>query len=255
VSTLRNEGYREIVLTGIHLGLYGLDLPASPDLAGLLRRIEDETSLERLRISSIEPMEISESLIETLSSSSAICRHLHIPLQSGSNRILSGMKRSYTAEDFRRRIEGIADRIPDIAIGVDVMTGFPGEGEDEFDATRSLLESLPLAYLHVFPYSKRPGTEAADFAGQVAETDKKERAAILRNLGAEKKRAFFTRYIGETLSVLVEAKPEGAKGRLKGFSGNYIPTAIIEGTASLINSIVDVKTVYIEGNALVGRIA
>ncbi len=254
VHSLQHAGYREVILTGIHLGLYGNDLDPRLTLASLIRRIEGETSLERLRISSIEPMEVTNSLIDTIATSSITCHHLHIPLQSGDERVLARMKRTYTAEDFRGHVMNIMERMPDVAVGTDVITGFPGESEEEFCRTLSFIDALPLAYLHVFPYSTRPGTHAAEMAGQIKESVKKKRAKILRERGMEKRRAFIARFIGNELSVLVEAKSDGAGGGLKGFSDNYIPTHIANGDRTLVNRIISVTAEHCEGEILVGRI-
>ena len=254
VRFLQHAGYREVILTGIHLGLYGHDLDSPTTLAALIRRIELETSLERLRISSIEPREITDFLVNTIATSSIVCHHLHIPLQSGDDRVLARMKRTYTALDFRRHVMTIMERIPDIAVGADVITGFPGESEEEFCTTLSFIDTLPLAYLHVFPYSKRPGTDAAKMAGQVQESIKKERAKIIREKGVEKRRTFIARFIGDELSVLVEAQSDGAGGWLKGFSDNYISTHIVDADRTLINRIVSVTAEYSKGETIVGRI-
>ncbi|MCK9274206.1 MAG: tRNA (N(6)-L-threonylcarbamoyladenosine(37)-C(2))-methylthiotransferase MtaB [Syntrophales bacterium] len=254
VRTLQKSGYREVILTGIHLGLYGVDLDYSHDLASLIRRIEADTLLERLRISSIEPMEISDRLIDAVSSSSILCRHLHVPLQSADDYILSRMKRTYTVNEFRTQIDKIIKKIPDVAIGADVIAGFPGEGEREFQNTFSFIESLPLAYLHVFPYSKRPGTRAAAMPDQVDETTKKRRAAALRSLGSQKKYTFISRFIGNRMSVLIEGNTAKDRKLMKGFSDNYIQVLVTNGDESLINSIASVHAEHVSGERLLGRI-
>ncbi|HRT70888.1 MAG TPA: tRNA (N(6)-L-threonylcarbamoyladenosine(37)-C(2))-methylthiotransferase MtaB, partial [Syntrophales bacterium] len=202
------SGYREVVLTGIHLGSYGSDLEPPASLAGLLAGFDDIDGVERVRLSSIEPMEVTPELISRMASSEKLCRHLHVPLQSGDDRILKLMGRNYTGDQFRLLVKGLTEAVPDIAVGVDVMTGFPGEGEEEFRRTAALIEELPLAYLHVFPYSRRPGTPAADFPHQVPEEAKKRRAALLRSLGAKKRASFARRFIGKEVSVLVEGKAD-----------------------------------------------
>ena len=253
IRSLSSSGYREIVLTGIHLGEYGQGLAPQTSLSGLLKRIEKETGLERIRISSIEPMEITDEIIDLLGKSSALCSHLHIPLQSGDDSILSAMKRNYDTNQFQKRIEKIVAAIPDIGIGIDVMAGFPGEGKKEFENTRAFIGQLPLQYLHVFPYSKRPQTPASSLSGQVPETIKKERSRILRHMGTEKRVSFNRRFIGKNLSVLVEGKRDTGSGLMKGFSDNYIPILVEDTDESVTNQIVKVKTTEMVEEKLKGK--
>jgi len=251
IKKFKASDYREVVLTGIHLGLYGQDLVPQTSLTKLLKRIEDLAIIDRLRISSIEPVEITDDIISHISDSKMMCRHLHIPLQSGDDTILNSMKRNYTSRQFRNIIEKICIAIPEIAIGIDVMVGFPGEGEKEFNNTRDFLNSIPLAYLHVFPYSRRPGTTAAELTSQVETAAKKTRAKELRTLGREKRNTFNKRFIGETLPVLVEKGND--PNLLKGYSDNYIPFLIEDGHSSIVNRIVDIRANGAIGEALTGR--
>src|SRR5580693_3625631 len=158
LNALVARGYREIVLSGIHLGSYGRDLTPRANLIDLLRRILDDTQLERVRLSSIEPMDITEDLVTLVASTDRIARHFHVPLQSASNRILAAMHRWYRAEHYARRLEWISAWLPDAAIGADVIAGFPGETEADHRATMDFLRAQPLTYLHVFSFSPRPGT-------------------------------------------------------------------------------------------------
>lgn len=247
------SGFHEVVLTGIHLGLYGHDLVPRTSLVELLRRIEEENSIDRLRISSIEPMEITKELVSHIAQSNIVCRHLHIPLQSGDDRILASMQRHYTIRQFRDAIEKICTAVPEIAIGMDVMVGYPGEGEREFANTRNFLEGLPLAYLHVFPYSKRPGTAAAELPGHVQEKTKKERARELRDLGKKKRIAFNNTFIGQTLCVLIEERRDRVTGFLKGFSDNYIPVLIENDDLLRANTIVNIRALRAFNETLIGR--
>jgi threonylcarbamoyladenosine tRNA methylthiotransferase MtaB len=185
-------------------------------------------------------MEISDEMLSLMANSRIVCRHLHIPLQSGDDGILSAMKRSYDSAFFRDRVQKIFRAIPDIAIGLDVMAGFPGEGESAFENTFRLIDSLPVAYLHVFPYSERPGTEASRLKGKIGENEKKKRVKILRNLGQEKRNGFAETFVGKKLSVLVEDKKDGITGRMQGFSDNYIPVIITNGNPDLTRKIVHV---------------
>ncbi len=227
LKALAAKGFREIVLTGVHLGMYGLDLESPADLLTLLQMIEaSDIDLPRLRLSSIEPTEITDALIAHIAASRMICPHFHIPMQSGSNKILTAMKRCYNNQAFKNIVLKILEIIPDAGIGIDVMAGFPGEDDRDFQDTVDFIINLHVAYLHVFPYSRRSGTEAADYPGQLRETVKKERARFLRNLGRQKRHTFEERFIGKRLTVLIEKERDRETGLMKGFSGNYIPVLI-----------------------------
>ena len=225
LESLAKDGYKEVVLTGIHLGKYGIDLTNGEDLEGLLHRIQREGFPMRLRLSSIEPNEIGEGLIEMMATEDWLCRHFHIPLQSGDNGILQRMNRDYTAQEFSRLVEQIRERIPLAAIGVDTMAGFPGEDPRAYPNTLSLIQDLPVSYLHVFPYSPRKGTAAARFPGQVDQKVTKERARKLRKLGREKRESFYRSCLGEVFSVLTEGWASEDKELGKGLSDNYLPVA------------------------------
>ncbi len=240
ISSLCGAGFREVVLTGIHLGAYGRDLLPAAKLASLVRRIAEESPLERLRLSSIEPREVTDELLFLLGNGSGrICRHLHIPLQSGDDAILAAMNRDYDGGFFRGLIDRVRSTVPGIAVGIDVMAGFPGETEAAFDRTVRLVEGLPVAYLHVFPFSRRPGTPAASMPDQVSGEEKKRRTARLRALDAAKRRAFAEGSLGETLDVLVEARQDRETNHFVGFSDNYIPV-IVRGNVP-VNRIVRVR--------------
>ena len=240
ISMLGGSGHREIVLSGIHLGAYGEDLSPPTNLLSLLKKIEENKIVERLRLSSIEPVEITDVIISHIRDSKIICRHLHIPLQSGDNKILSLMKRNYNTVFFRDLLKKLLDSLPDMAIGIDVMVGFPGEGEKEFENTLEFIEELPVAYLHVFPYSKRTGTQSEALPDHVKEDVKKKRGEILRKLGKKKRVAFAERFVGKRLSVLIENKKDRDTGLLGGFSENYIPVLITNGNSSLTNNVINV---------------
>lgn len=202
IQQLTETGYREIVLSGINLGTYGRDLSPRVEFEDLLHRILDETSVERLRISSIEPLDVTQDLVNLFASTDRIAQHFHMPLQSASDRILAAMHRWYRAEHYARRVELIRDRLPHAAIGADVITGFPGESEDDHAATIAFIERLPFTYLHVFSFSKRPGTKAAMLFNEVSAAVIKRRARELRALGEAKSAAFRQSQLGRTLRVL-----------------------------------------------------
>jgi threonylcarbamoyladenosine tRNA methylthiotransferase MtaB len=202
IRKLAENGAREIVLSGINLGSYGRDLKPRVELGELLRRIVDETPIERLRVSSIEPMDVTADLIALFSANERLARHFHMPLQSGSDRILAAMHRWYRAEHYARRAKLVREWLPDAAIGADVIAGFPGETDEDHRATLALIERLPLAYLHVFSFSARPGTPAADLQDHVPASEIAGRARELRALGEQKKAAFRSAQAGRTLRVL-----------------------------------------------------
>jgi len=246
------EGYRELVLTGIHLGNYGYDFTPPVALSFLVKRLLLEFPTTRLRISSLEPTEISRDLLDLMASSETVMPHLHIPLQSGDNGILRKMNRHYTSEEFAAIVWESVKRLPNIAIGVDVLVGFPGEDEAAFKRTELLLEDLPLAYLHVFPYSRRPGTVAAGMPEQISKQVKEERVALLRELDHKKRNIFYGRFLGQTCRVLVE-NGRNSFQLLKGFSEQYIPV-YFAGSAELVNSVVDVKVERLVDRNVFGRI-
>ena len=220
VQSLTEEGFGEVVLTGIHLGDFGRDLSPPVTFSSLVREIEKNTGVRRLRIGSIEPQEITDSLIAMVADSDRLCPHFHIPLQSGDNRILERMRRPYNREFFHDLVMEINNRIPDVGIGIDVIAGFPGETEREFQNTLDLIDSLPIGFLHVFPFSSRPGTEASGFPDHLPSPVIKERSARLRTLGEEKEKAFMTRYLGRTLEVIVEGCEDDRMHR--GLARNYL---------------------------------
>ena len=254
IVALGRNGYREIVLTGIHLGAYGQDLNPQTDLLCLLKWVEIERPVERLRLSSLEPTEVTDELIALMAGAKVLCPHLHIPLQSGDDSILRLMDRHYDRAFFRDRMAKIRAALPDAAIGIDVLTGFPGEGEDEFGNTLRFIDEIPATYLHVFPYSNRPGTPASGLTGQVRHEEKKRRAALLRQLGKQKHRAFIGRFVGRHLSVLVEGDGEGGSGGRRGFTENYLPVSITDGNGRCDNRIVRVLADSSDGRRLLGRI-
>lgn len=254
ITTLGKSGYREVVLTGIHLGAYGRDLHPATDLLAILRYVEEKKPVARLRLSSLEPREITEGMLSFMSNSEVLCRHFHIPLQSGDDGILQLMGRDYDRTFFKSLIREISAYLPDAAIGVDVMAGFPGEGEKEFAATRQLIEELPVAYLHVFPYSSRPGTKASLLPHQVSDAERKERAQLLRRLGKEKREAFAGRFLGKELTVLIEEKRDRDTGWMQGFSDNYIPVLIRDGKSCHANYLVRMIPKAVREGKLMGRI-
>ncbi len=220
VENLSAAGYPEVVLTGIHIGHYGQDLQPQLDLLMLLKQIEPSGFSGRLRLGSIEPTELPEDLLDYIAAAEWICSHYHIPLQAGDDEILKQMNRHYTTGFFSALLAGIRRRQPQAAIGLDIITGFPGETEQQFAATCELLEQLPFSHLHVFPFSRRPGTPAAEMKEQLPGNVIKERAARLRAIGAQKLAAYAQQFVGQTLEVVIEGgETDGLK---KGLAANYL---------------------------------
>jgi threonylcarbamoyladenosine tRNA methylthiotransferase MtaB len=232
VEQVRNlaEPYREVVLSGINLGRWGRDPGSTLRLADLIRRLLDETPIQRLRLSSVEPMDWSDDLLGLVASSTRIAKHVHAPLQSGSDGVLRRMHRKYRPRHYEERILKARAWMPDAAIGADVMTGFPGETEAEFEETRAFIESLPFTYLHVFTYSERPGTPAAAIQ-QVPMEVRRERNRILRELAAAKNLEFRRRMLGRALSVVTLS--DGA------LSDNFLKVELA--TRRERNRLIDVK--------------
>ena len=226
---LKARGFKEVVLTGIHIGAYGLDLTPPLSLTRLLEQLDREEVPDRIRLSSIEPGDFSSDLVSSLSRSTKVCPHLHIPIQSGDDDILKRMNRDYDRSFLFDLIQGLHHRIPDLSIGADVIVGFPGETEERFEHTCKLIESLPFSYLHVFPFSRRKGTQAFQFFDRVDERRIKKRAEAVRELGRQKRQAFYRQFLNRELKVLLEDRREKGTGRWKGFSRNYIPVLLEDG--------------------------
>ena len=242
--------YREIVLTGINLGRWGCDLPGRPRLAGLLRRLLAETDVTRLRLSSVEPLDWTDELLEVVATSSRMARHVHAPLQSGSDRILRRMYRRYRARHYADRLRRARRSIPAAAIGADVLVGFPGETDADFEATLRLIEELPFTYLHVFTYSARPGTPAADWGDQVPAALKKERNHILRALATKKGATFRQALVGQRLTVLT--LKESHETSTVALSDNYV-RVLVPGQVPA-NRLVEVEAAWVEDDFLAGRL-
>lgn len=207
--------YPEVVLTGINLGRWGREPGTQMRLADLLRLLLNETDVQRLRLSSVEPMDWSDDLLRLMAESPRIAKHVHAPLQSGSDTVLRRMHRKYRPHHYESRVRLARELMPDAAIGADVMVGFPGETEEEFEQTRAFIERLSFTYLHIFPYSERPGTPAADDARQVPWTVRKDRGRVLKALAQEKNLAFRQSMIGRTLSAVTLGNGEA-------MASNYI---------------------------------
>jgi len=250
-ARFEEAGHKEIVVTGIHVGMYGKDFDTKLDIADLMLALCTEHPKIRFRLSSIEPQEITDKLLQAMESCSNFMPHFHIPLQSGDDTILSRMHRGYDRETFRQVIEKCMNTFPDAAIGIDILAGFPGEGEKEFANSKNLLQEIDATYFHVFPYSKRPGTPAANYKDQVPKAVSQKRVAELRDLAEQKKTAFYSRFLATERPVLVEHK-RTRDNLLTGFTDNYIPV-VFSGDDSLMGKIIPVRLEQIDNNIVQGK--
>jgi len=250
VKRFLDNGYQEIVLTGIHLGQWGPDLEPGQDLIVLLRSILHHCPPARLRLSSLEPGEITPDLLQMIADEPELCPHLHIPLQSGDATILSRMNRHYHPNSYRDLVLEATHRIPDLAVGADVLVGFPGETDECFHHTYRLIEALPVAYLHVFPFSPRPNTPAANMREQVPAEVIRQRCKLLAELDKAKRFMFLQRFLGKMRPVLVENRRDEDSGMLCGFSDNYLPV-LVQADSDLENQVVMARLDRLEGNKLV----
>lgn len=243
-------GYKEITLTGINLGTWGMDFHSKETFSSLVEEIANLNGNFRVRLSSINPMEIDDHLIDIVALHEKVCPHFHIPLQSGDTEILLKMRRNYDAEQYEYIARRATKRIAPLGLGADVIVGFPGESEASFERTRKLIEELPFSYLHVFSYSPRSGTEAHSFRNNIKNIIKKERNFILSDLVKKKAHSFYKSFIGKKVTVLIEERKQ-KDGVLKGHSEHYIPVRIYAETA-LQNQLVPVLIKDIQNNELIG---
>ncbi len=246
------NGCPEIVLTGIHIGAYGADLRPPTDLSTLLAALIPLRDRTRIRLSSIEPNEITPEVYNLLGG--GLCRHLHIPLQSGDDSILKSMGRKYTSRYYLEIVEKISSKVSGIALGTDVMVGFPGEGDKEFQNTIDLLERSPLTHFHVFSYSPRPGTVACEMNLQVPEWVKKERSEALRNLGRKKNYDYRKKYLGSEVKVVIENKKDAQSGALTGLSDSYLRVLVPGAGNDHIGKEINVRIDRVENDLNIGVI-
>jgi threonylcarbamoyladenosine tRNA methylthiotransferase MtaB len=251
MKSLKEKGVKEVVLTGIEISAYR-DPSTGMDLRALLTTLAEAETPPRIRMSSIDPLFIDDEFIEIMAGSEKIMKSLHIPLQSGSDDILERMGRHYTREFMRDLIERLTTRIPHIGIGLDVIVGFPGEDEGRFNETMRFLESANIYYLHVFPFSARIGTKAAEMEGKVPETEKKERVRLLRNLDVAKRQAFYRCFIGSKMQIIPEGKIYKGK-YMRGYSDNYLPL-YLPYEKKLENCLLEVTIEAIEDGLLLGSV-
>jgi threonylcarbamoyladenosine tRNA methylthiotransferase MtaB len=250
---LVDAGFPEIVLTGTHLGTYGRDLPIGGSIAGLVEDMLAAAPPARLRLSSLDPHEVTEELIGCFDRFDNLCRHLHLPLQSGDEEVLKRMRRPHTADDFRRLVERLVAAVPGIAIGTDIIVGFPDEGDAEFEATYRLLDRLPIAYLHVFSYSQRKGTVAATMPNQVPKDVRSARSAALRTLSDAKWQRFRQAQVGRSFSAVVLEGRDSETGRFEALTDNYI-TVRVDRTQECIGRMVELTIETVTERETVGLV-
>jgi threonylcarbamoyladenosine tRNA methylthiotransferase MtaB len=247
-NALVAAGYREIVLSGINLGRWGRDFQPQQRFEQLLGALLEYSGIQKTRISSVEPMDWSDELIALVAGSPRIARHAHVPLQSGSDRILRRMHRKYRPWHYAEKIRNIHEAMPDAAIGADVMVGFPGETDELFEESRSFIERLPFTYLHVFTYSSRPGTPSAAMPDQVPVHVARERNRVLRELAAEKNLAFRRKFLGQTLDVIT--LQAGGEGWTEALSDNYLKVKIAGHDGP--NTMMRIRIAGLEDDGLLG---
>jgi threonylcarbamoyladenosine tRNA methylthiotransferase MtaB len=251
VRLLADAGYAEIVLTGIHLGGYGQDLTPKMDLTALVEMLGDSRLVRRIRLSSLDPREVPDRLLDLMARSEVICPHLHICAQAGEDAILKQMRRNYDTAYYRELLSKTRERLPEAALGSDIIVGFPGESDEQFESSLTYFASLPLTYFHVFPYSARRGTAASILPDPLAIPIKRARAQRMRQLGAQKKEQFCQTFRGRRMPVLIEEKIDRGSGGRRGFSRNYLPIIVTSGNYR-VNEEVDVQIDGFAGGCLTG---
>lgn len=249
---LISAGFKEIVLIGIHLGCYGKENPDGPTLYDAVKTVLDVPGVQRLRLGSLESVEVEPRLLTLMQEDARFCRHLHLPLQSGCDKTLQAMHRPYTTAKFKTLLADIKTKVPDIAITTDVIVGFPGETEADFETTCKFAESCGFSKMHIFPFSARKGTPAEKFAGAVTEAVKKERADILGRIDETMHKTFLQAMVGQTAEVLFE-QPAG-EDYFEGLTGNYQRVFVKSGGRNLGGEILPVKIMAFDGEKLLGEI-
>jgi threonylcarbamoyladenosine tRNA methylthiotransferase MtaB len=253
VQRLTANGYREIVLTGIHLGSYGTGLPEGTDLTEVIKAISSIPQLTRIRLSSIDSNDVTEGLIETMLSVPKFCRHLHIPLQSGDDGILQAMNRHYTVEQYKHLIKTLRERIPEIAITTDLIVGFPGETEEQFNNTYKSVQEIGFSRMHIFPYSPRQGTPAASFPNQLNKGIKEERSRIMHRLAEEMSKNYAQTYLGKQVGVLVEGNVGEQPNLWQGLTDTYLKVEFLA-EQECAGKLMQTEIVGLEGDVLQGQL-
>lgn len=252
INNFAEHGFKEVMLTGIHIGQWGKEFGLS--LLDLLKEIEEKTTIERYRLGSLNPPEITDEMLEFLKTSKKFCPHFHLSLQSANDKTLRSMNRFYKTEDYLKLIEKINETFENPFLGSDVIAGFAGETEEDFEITRKNLLSSGLTQIHTFPYSKRKGTIGAEMENQVPDDVKNSRATIIKEISKEKLNKFIGKNIGKTLEVLIEKHPDKHSQNLKGMTRNYLTVQIPSDRTDLFNTLQMVKLVQFENGKIYGEL-
>ena len=252
INNFAKHGFKEVMLTGIHIGQWGKEFGLS--LLDLLKEIEEKTTIERYRLGSLNPPEITDEMLEFLKTSKKFCQHFHLSLQSANDKTLRSMNRFYKTEGYLKLIEKINETFENPFLGSDVIAGFAGETEEDFEITRKNLLSSGLTQIHTFPYSKRKGTIGAEMENQVPDDVKNSRATIIKEISKEKLNNFIEKNIGKTLEVLIEKHPDKHSQNLKGMTRNYLTVQIPSDRTDLFNSLQMVKLVKFENGKIYGEL-
>ena len=252
INNFAKHGFKEVMLTGIHIGQWGKEFGLS--LLDLLKEIEEKTTIERYRLGSLNPPEITDEMLEFLKTSKKFCPHFHLSLQSANDKTLRSMNRFYKTEDYLKLIEKINETFENPFLGSDVIAGFAGETEEDFEITRKNLLSSGLTQIHTFPYSKRKGTIGAEMENQVPDDVKNSRATIIKEISKEKLNNFIEKNIGKTLEVLIEKHPDKHSQNLKGMTRNYLTIQIPSDRTDLFNTLQMVKLVKFENGKIYGEL-
>lgn len=251
INNFAEHGFKEVMLTGIHIGQWGKEFGLS--LLDLLKEIEEKTTIERYRLGSLNPPEITDEMLEFLKTSKKFCPHFHLSLQSANDKTLRSMNRFYKTEDYLKLIEKINETFENPFLGSDVIAGFAGENEEDFEVTRKNLLSSGLTQIHTFPYSKRKGTIGAEMENQVPDDVKNSRATIIKEISKEKLNKFIEKNLGKTLEVLIEKHPDKHSQNLKGMTRNYLTVQIPSDRTDLFNTLQMVKLVKFENGKIYGE--
>ena len=252
INNFAEHGFKEVMLTGIHIGQWGKEFGLS--LLDLLKEIEEKTTIERYRLGSLNPPEITDEMLEFLKTSKKFCPHFHLSLQSANDKTLRSMNRFYKTEDYLKLIEKINETFENPFLGSDVIAGFAGETEEDFEITRKNLLSSGLTQIHTFPYSKRKGTIGAEMENQVSDDVKNSRATIIKEISKEKLNNFIEKNLGKTLEVLIEKHPDKHSQNLKGMTRNYLTVQIPSDRTDLFNTLQMVKLVKFENGKIYGEL-
>ncbi len=252
INKYAHHGFKEVILTGIHIGQWGKDLNLT--LLDLLKEIEEKTTIERYRLGSLNPTEITDELLDFLKNSKKFCPHFHLSLQSANDKTLRSMNRFYKTEEYLKQIDKINELFDLPFLGSDIITGFAGETDEDFEITRQNLEKSGLTQIHTFPYSKRKGTIGESLPDQVPDSIKNQRATIIKEISKKKYSEFINKNIGKTLEVLIEKHRDKHSNNLKGITRNYLTVQIISDKEDLYNTLQQVKITKFENNIIFGTL-